>query len=209
MLHKGIDCRSTGRGRQDQQWSWTGSISTAGDASRRTALALAFARHRGDAARHQHGRNRCDEHGSADTGAVLGEVGLDAAAFFAEDVDERLVDAVRELGGSDSIQRARRTLGYLLYSDPSAATPHPCESARPQSSQRTLSNEFCFDTMAAMPHADSRAARVPISCASRLKNCRSGMVVSRPKKCVNRPVTVSSSSVGSASIKLRKAVSKL
>jgi hypothetical protein len=72
-----------------------------------------------------------------------------------------------------------------LYSEPSAPTAHP-------------SSRYPFLlTIAAIPQADSRAARVPINTASFLKNSRSSSVVSIPKKCVNTPMMVSSSSVGS------------
>jgi hypothetical protein len=71
------------------------------------------------------------------------------------------------------------------YSDPSAATAHP------------FSRYPIFLTIAPMPHALSLAARVPMSAASFLKNCRSSVVVSTPKKWLNMPMMVSSSSVGS------------
>jgi len=51
--------------------------------------------------------------------------------------------------------------------------------------------------MAAIPHAERRAERVPMSTASFLKNWRSSRVVSRPKKWLKTPITVRSSSVGS------------
>lgn len=72
-----------------------------------------------------------------------------------------------------------------LYRLPSAPTEHP-------SSKYPI-----FFTIAAMPHELSLAARRPISLASARKNWRSASVVSRAKKCVNMPMIIRSSSVGS------------
>ena len=74
---------------------------------------------------------------------------------------------------------------HTLYRLPSAPTEHP-------SSRYPI-----FFTIAAIPHELSRAARRPISLARALKNCRSANVVSRAKKCVNMPMIMRSSSVGS------------
>lgn len=72
-----------------------------------------------------------------------------------------------------------------LYKLPSAPTLHP-------SSRYPI-----LLTIAAIPHADIRAARRPISFASARKNCRSASVVSSAKKCEKMPMIMSSSSVGS------------
>lgn len=72
-----------------------------------------------------------------------------------------------------------------LYKLPSAPTLHP-------SSRYPI-----LLTIAAIPHADIRAARLPISFASARKNCRSASVVSSAKKWEKMPMIMSSSSVGS------------
>lgn len=75
--------------------------------------------------------------------------------------------------------------GHTLYNDPSAPTEHPS------------SKLLVLLTRAAMPHADRRAARLPIRRAKARKNWRSGSVVSIAKKCENIPIHIKSSSVGS------------
>lgn len=72
-----------------------------------------------------------------------------------------------------------------LYNEPSAPTEHPS------------SKVLILLTRAAIPHADNRAARLPIRRANARKNCRSARVVSRAKKCVKMPMIINNSSVGS------------
>ena len=80
---------------------------------------------------------------------------------------------------------------HTLYSDPSAPTIQPS------------SRYPFFVTIAAMPHALSRAARLPTRRASARKNCLSARVVSRAKKWVNIPMIISNSSVGSLFLRKR------
>lgn len=90
------------------------------------------------------------------------------------------------LSGKEKEHRKLRG-SHTLYRLPSAPTEHP-------SSKYPI-----FFTIAAIPHELSRAARRPISLARARKNCRSASVVSRAKKCVNMPIIMRSSSVGSLS----------
>ena len=94
---------------------------------------------------------------------------------FASIISERWVNA---------IWKAR-----TLYKEPSAPTPHP-------SSRYPI-----LVTIAAIPHALRRAARLPTRRARARKNCRSASVVSMPKKWVKMPIIIRSSSVGSLPIR--------
>lgn len=97
-----------------------------------------------------------------------------------------------QLNSPRTIHRKRLT----LYKLPSAPTIHP-------SSKYPI-----FPTIAAIPHALNLAALLPTIFAKALKNCLSASVVSITKKCVKMPMIINSSSVGSDSIRERKAVSK-
>lgn len=61
----------------------------------------------------------------------------------------------------------------------------------------TFSRYPFFETIAAIPQAERRAARVPTRTARALKNPRSTWVVSRPKKWEKMPTIMRPSSVGS------------